>query len=189
MANSPRIAILATHGFERTELTSPRDRLRDEGCEVHVISPDGGAIRSSEGHEWSVEEQADRALEGVEADDLDALILPGGLHNPDALRQNVRAVGLVRAFAETGKTLAAICHGPWMLIEAQMLAGRRATSYPSLRRDMENAGAHWVDEPVIVDDRLITSRRPADLPMFTEAIIASLKGRNQAERAREAQGV
>jgi protease I len=169
-----RIAILATDGFERSELESPRAALTKHGASVHIVSLESGSIRGWKDGDWSGSVSVDRTLDDVDAGDYDALVLPGGVINPDKLRVDERALELVRAFARANKTLAAICHGPWTLIDAGVVKGRRMTSYASIRRDLENAGARWVDEEVAIDGKLITSRSPDDLPAFERAIVRSL---------------
>jgi len=171
-----RIAILATDGFEEIELFAPKDQLTKAGAAVDVVSLKPGRIRGWRFTDWGATVEVDKTIDAVTVDMYDALVLPGGLINPDRLRADRRAVAFVRAFASSGKPVAAICHGPWLLIEAGVLGGRRATSYPSIRTDIKNAGASWIDEPVVVDDNLITSRRPRDLDAFVDKI-AELTGR------------
>jgi len=161
-----KIAILATDGFEQSELTEPRDRLAAAGASVDVIAPKASQIRGWKGKDWGEMVPVDRELATVGVDDYDALVLPGGQINPDLLRLEAKAVALVRAFVASGKPVAAICHGPWLLVEAGALKGRRATSYASIRTDLENAGARWLDEATVLDGNLLTSRRPDDLPAF-----------------------
>ncbi|WP_088344489.1 MULTISPECIES: type 1 glutamine amidotransferase domain-containing protein [Rhodomicrobium] len=165
-----RIAILATHGFEQSELETPLKTLRELGAEVHVVSPESGAIKGWQDHDWGRPVPVDRTLGEVQEANYDALVLPGGQMNPDTLRLDPRAVALVKAFYDSGKTVAAICHAPWLLIEAGVIRGRRATSYASIKTDVINAGANWIDEAVVVDDGLVTSRKPADLPAFCDKI-------------------
>jgi protease I len=166
-----RVAILTEEGFEQVELTSPKMALKDAGAIVHVISPKSGKIRAWDKTNWGIEVDVDKQLDEVSPDDYDALVLPGGVMNPDKLRQNKDAVAFVAAFLKEGKPIAAICHGPQMLIETGMIKGRRLTSYPSLQTDLKNAGADWVDEEVVVDNGLVTSRTPADLPAFNRKAI------------------
>lgn len=170
-----RIAILATDGFEQSELTGPHDGLKNAGFDVVVVSPKGGAIRGWDGGDWGDEVQVDLELGQAKADDFDALVLPGGQINPDILRIDAAAVDFVRAFDRAGKPLAAICHAPWLLVEAGAAKGRQVTSWPSVRTDLTNAGAHWTDREVVVDGHLITSRKPADVPAFTRAIVDALR--------------
>jgi len=165
-----RIAILATDGFERSELDEPMRAMRDAGAEVEIVSPKSGSIRSWDEKNWADEFRVDRTLDSARVEDYDALILPGGTINPDRLRRENSAVSFVRDFVNSGKPVAAICHGPWMLVEADVLRGRRVTSFHSIRTDVQNAGAEWVDHEVVVDQNLITSRKPDDLPAFNRAI-------------------
>ncbi|MBB1089131.1 type 1 glutamine amidotransferase [Lysobacter sp. SG-8] len=169
-----KVALLATDGFEQSELTGPRDGLREAGFDVEVVAPEGGRIRGWKGKDWGEEVDVDRRLDEVDATRYDALVLPGGVINPDALRINDAAVGFIRGFNEAGKPLAAICHGPWLLVESGAAKGRRVTSWPSVRTDLENAGARWEDAEVVVDGHLITSRKPDDIPAFTRAVIDAL---------------
>jgi len=172
--NNKRVAILATDGFEESELHEPREALLQAGAFVDLIAPEAGAIKGWKDGDWSHIEQADRAVADVKADDYDALVLPGGVMNPDTLRMNADAVKFVRAFFDQHKPVAAICHGPWLLVEADVVRGRRLTSYPSLRTDLTNAGALWVDAEVVVDNGLITSRSPKDLPAFTAKLVEEI---------------
>jgi protease I len=165
-----RVALLATSGFEQSELAEPLRNLKDAGATVHIVALEPGTIRGWNHGEWADEFDVDRTVDAVGVDDYDALVLPGGVINPDKLRRSDDAVALVRDFARSGKPVAAICHGPWMLIQADVVNGRRMTSFFSIRKDMENAGADWVDEEVVVDGNLITSRNPDDIPAFNEAI-------------------
>ncbi|SFH92976.1 type 1 glutamine amidotransferase domain-containing protein [Albimonas pacifica] len=179
-----RIAILATHGFEQSELLVPRDRLREMGAEVHVVSPDAGPIRGWKGADWGESAEVDRRLEDVNHDAFHALVLPGGQINPDLLRANRGAVDFVKAFHDAKKPIAAICHGPWLLIEAGIVRGRRATSFGSIRTDMINAGARWEDEAVICDEGIVTSRKPEDLDAFVNKIAEEvLEGKHHARAA------
>lgn len=166
-----RIAILATDGFEQSELEQPRDTLRAAGFDVDVVSLRKGSIRGWRGNDWGDSVPVDRVLGDVSADDYAALVLPGGVINPDKLRVEKAAIDFVRAFDNAGKPLAAICHGPWLLAEAGIADGHRVTSYKSIRTDLENAGGQWEDAEVVVDGHLITSRQPDDLPAFTQAVI------------------
>ena len=175
MANPKRIAILATDGFEQSELMEPRQRLKDAGFHVDVISPKPGEIRGWKEKDWGDTVPVDVELSKASPDDYDALVLPGGQMNPDVLRMQPAAVAFVRAFDQAGKPLAAICHAPWLLVEAGAAKGRELTSWPSLRTDLVNAGAKWKDAEVVVDAHLITSRKPGDIPAFTDAVIRALK--------------
>jgi protease I len=170
-----RIAILATDGFEQSELLDPRRLLRDAGFEVDVIAPKAGEIRGWSGGDWGERVPVDLALALASADAYDALVLPGGVINPDKLRMIPEAIGFIRAFDDADKPIAAICHGPWLLAEADLADGRTLTSWASIRTDLENAGATWKDADVVVDGNLITSRKPADIPAFADAIIAALR--------------
>lgn len=169
-----KIAILATGGFEQSELAVPLEKLRHLGATVHVVSPEMGSIRGWKGGDWGDDFPVDIAVSEVAADDYDALVLPGGQINPDRLRLDRHAVELVASMAGAGKPVGAICHGPWMLIEAGVVAGREVTSWPSLRTDLTNAGATWVDRETVVSGNLITSRNPDDLPAFVDAVAKRL---------------
>lgn len=185
-----RVAILATHGFEASELFVPKEALEDAGAEVHVIAPEPGHIKSWKMKDWGEPAHVDVALDDASPEDYDALLLPGGVMNPDSLRINPQAIEFIRAFAESGKPIAAICHGPWTLIEAGLVRGRVLTSWPSLRTDLLNAGAKWVDEEVVADKGLITSRKPADLPAFNRKIIEEFAhGMNAAVQTKRAQNL
>ena len=166
--NGKKIAILSTHGFEQSELTVPLERLRGMGATVDVVSPETGDIRGWDGDDWGESVPVDRALSDISESDYDALVLPGGQINPDLLRAMPEAVSLVRAFFDAKKPIAAICHAPWLLVEADIVRGRRVTSYHSIRTDVVNAGGEWVDEPVVCHQALVTSRNPGDLDAFVE---------------------
>ena len=169
-----KVAILTEEGFEQVELTSPKEALKAAGATVHIISPKSGTIKAWDKTDWGIEVDVDKVLSDVSPDDYDALVLPGGVMNPDKLRQNKEAVAFASAFLDEGKPVAAICHGPQLLIETGMLKGRKLTSYPSLQTDLKNAGAKWVDEEVVVDNGLVTSRRPADLEAFNKNMIEEI---------------
>jgi len=169
-----RVAILATHGFEQSELLEPRQRLKAAGFSVDVVSPEAAEIRGWKDKDWGERVPVDVVLSDASPDDYDALVLPGGVINPDILRTNADAVAFIRAFDEAGKPLAAVCHGPWLLAEAGAARGREVTSWPSVRTDLQNAGAQWKDAEVVVDGHIITSRKPDDLPAFSAAIIDAL---------------
>ena len=169
------IAILSTDGFEQSELMQPLQKLRNEGATVHVVSPKSGSIKGWDDDNWGESVSVDTTLADASASDYDALVLPGGVINPDQLRTNADALNFIRSFFLDGKPVAAICHGPWTLINAGAVEGRLMTSYPSIRVDLENAGAHWVDEEVVVDQALITSRNPDDLPAFIDKIIEEVR--------------
>lgn len=169
-----RVAILATDGVEQSELEKPLDALEDEGAIPVIVSLEAGTIQSMVHAEKGIEFEVNETLDHAKVDDFDALVIPGGLINPDTLRSNRRAVDFVRSFAEAGKPIAAICHGAWLLIEAGIAQGRRLTSWPAIQTDVRNAGGDWVDEPVVVDRGLVTSRSPADLPAFNGKMIEEI---------------
>jgi protease I len=166
-----RIAILATDGFEQSELLEPKRALEEAGAKVEVISPKQGHIRGWKMKDWGDTVPVDRPLSAARVEDFDGLVVPGGQINPDLLRADPKAVQFVRDFFASGKPVGAICHGPWLLIEAGVIEGCRATSYHSIKTDMKNAGANWVDEPVVVDKGLVTSRKPDDIPAFSKKLI------------------
>ena len=170
-----RVAILATDGFEQSELMEPQQRLKEAGFDVDVVSLKSGSIRGWKGKDWGDSVKVDVLLSEVSVEDYDALVLPGGVINPDKLRMEADVVDFVRGFDEAEKPLAAICHGPWLLAESGVANGRQVTSWPSLRTDLTNAGATWSDEEVVVDGHLITSRKPDDIPAFNQAIIDALQ--------------
>ena len=174
--NGRRVAVLATDGFEQAELTKPVEGLRAEGAEVEVVSPKSGQIQGYNHQEKGDKTTVDRRLSEAKPTDYDALVLPGGVINPDALRLEPEAIAFVRSFVQSGKPIAAVCHGPWTLIDAGGVRGRKMTSWPSLKADLTNAGAKWVDEPVVVDGPLVTSRKPDDLPAFVAKIVEVLEG-------------
>jgi len=165
-----RVAVLAADGFEQVELTSPVEDLEDRGAEVDIVSIHAGRIRGVNGMFPGKKVRVSRTLDEVGVEDYDALLLPGGLANPDALRQNDRVLDFVSAFNAQGKPIAAICHAPWVLISAGMVSGRRLTSWPAIRHDVLNAGGLWTDEPVVRDRNWVTSRGPHDLPVFNQAV-------------------
>jgi len=167
-----KILMIATDGFEDSELLEPRRILKERGAEVVLASLEQGEIEGDNGARVTV----DRKIGEVEAGDFDALVLPGGTKNPDKLRMDETVVATIRAFAEAGKPVAAICHGPWLLVEADIVRGRRVTSWPSIRTDLRNAGAEVVDEEAVTDGNIVTSRKPEDIPAFTEALIALYEG-------------
>ncbi|MEX2643142.1 MAG: type 1 glutamine amidotransferase domain-containing protein [Acetobacterales bacterium] len=170
------VAVLVTDGFEEVELTRPVARLKEEGATVHIVAPGSDSVMSWQVDSWGETFPVDVRLESVRAEDYDALLLPGGVLNPDQLRTRAEAVAFVRSFVDRGKPIAAICHGPWTLIETGAVKGRRMTSYPSVRTDLVNAGADWVDEEVVVDDGLVTSRDPDDLPAFNNRMVEVFAG-------------
>ncbi len=165
------IAILATDGFEQSELFEPKKALENAGAKVSVVSLKSGEIKGWNENDWGKTIKVDLIVDDANADDFDALQLPGGVMNPDKLRMNEKAVSFVKAFFEAGKPVAAICHAAWTLIEADVVDGRAMTSWSSLKTELENAGAEWVDQEVVVDDGLITSRKPNDLPAFNQKMI------------------
>ena len=169
-----RVLMLATDGFENDELFKPRQALIDAGTKVTLASIDTDAIQGEKDGEKGNTITPDIVLEDVDTDDYDALVLPGGVANPDTMRMQERAIEIISEFMEDEKIVAAICHAPWLLVEADVVDGRRVTSWPSIRTDLENAGAEVVDEAVVVDQNLITSRKPDDIPAFNEAIIEAL---------------
>jgi len=166
------IAILATNGFESSELASPRDALRAAGADTAVVSLESGKITGwdHEKNNWGKQIDVDLTIDNASPDDFNALLLPGGVMNPDTLRTDERVQKFVRKFFADGKPVAAICHGPWILINAGVVEGRKMTSYHSIRQDLVNAGAKWVDSPVVVDQGLVTSRHPGDLPQFNDKL-------------------
>lgn len=169
-----RVAILATDGFEKSELFEPKRQLEQAGATVEVLSLKNGQIKSWDNKDWGQPIDVDKRVKDASVEDYDALVLPGGQINPDLLRVDETAVAFVRDFAATGKPLAGVCHAPWLLIEAGLVSGLRATSYHSIRTDMENAGAAWEDSPVVVDKGIITSRKPDDLDAFSAKIIEEI---------------
>lgn len=166
--------LVAPEGVEQIELTQPWEAVRRAGAKPHLLSTRPGRVRAFEHLDPADTFMVDRVVEDAEPSEYDALVLPGGVANPDQLRTVPEAVDFVRRFVDSGRPVAAICHAPWTLVEAGVLPGRRVTSYPSLATDVRNAGAQWVDEQLVVDHNLITSRDPGDLPAFDEALVASL---------------
>lgn len=177
-----KIAILVADGFEQEELIGPKEALEAAGAEIEIVSPAEGEVQG-----WDHDEKADAfpvdmPLNLARSDDYDALVLPGGVRNPDQLRMSTRAVEFVDGFFATGKPVAAICHAPWLLIETDVIKGMTITSWPSLKTDLTNAGAHWVDRDVVVDRGLVTSRKPADIPAFNKKMIEQFA---QGRRSRQ----
>ncbi len=166
-----KVAILVADGFEQVELTEPRDALDDAGAETLIVSPAGEKVKGWKHTKWGSSFPVDVPLQDARAEYFDALLLPGGVMNPDKLRRDETALQFVRAFFEAGKPVAAICHGPWTLIDAGIVEGRRMTSYHTIQSDLKNAGAEWVDEEVVVDNGLVTSRQPDDIPAFNRKMI------------------
>ena len=178
-----KIAILATDGFEQSELIEPQRALKNAGATVDVVSPKSGAIRGWNKTDWGDEVPVDVELSQARPEDYDGLVLPGGQINPDKLRLEPAAVQFVRAFFEADKPVGAICHGPWLLVEAEVARGRTVTSYASIKTDLKNAGANWVDREVVVDQGLVTSRNPGDLEAFSGKLIEEFaEGRHEAQR-------
>lgn len=177
-----RVAALVTHGFEYRELLEPKRALEHAGARVDVVAPERGSVRGWQDHDWGQSEPVDRTFDEARVDDYDAVLLPGGVMNPDVLRQNPKAVRFVREAFEDGKPIAAICHGPWTLIDAGVAVGLKLTSWPSLKTDLRNAGADWVDEEVVVDRNVVSSRKPADIPAFNQKMIEAFA---QPPRARQ----
>jgi protease I len=170
-----RIAILATDGFEQSELTEPKRLLEQAGAQTDVIAPGGASeIKGWSKGDWGEKITVDVPLKDAKVDRYDTLVLPGGVMNPDKLRLEPAAIAFIKSFDDAGKPVAAICHGPWTLIDAGLVSNRHVTSWPSLRKDLENAGAHWQDSEVVRDGQLITSRKPDDIPAFADAIIDAL---------------
>ena len=180
-----RILMICTDGVEQVELTTPRDELRKKGAQVEVATPTGQSIRAWNLTDWGESQPADLKISDVEPDVYEALVIPGGVINPDKLRIDDDAMGVVSAFIDSDKLVAAVCHGPWLLVQADACKDRKMTSWPSVRVDVENAGADWVDEEVVVDGRFITSRKPDDLPAFTAKIAEQLEKRAGQSRAAE----
>ncbi len=169
--NGKKIAILTENGFEEIELTSPKKALEAAGARVDIVSPQKEKVKAWDRDHWSIELPVDVQVEQASADDYDALVLPGGVLNPDQLRLNKTSINFTRQFIDSGKPVAAICHGPQLLIETGAVKGKQLTSYPSLRTDLENAGANWVDKEVVVDNGLISSRTPKDLDAFNKKML------------------
>lgn len=174
-----QVLIIATNGFEQSELTGPKERLEKAGFQTTVASPESGSITGWKDKDWGDKVPVDKTLDQVDCADYDALVLPGGQMNPDILRMDKKAVAIVGEFVRSNKPVGAICHGPWLLIEAGAAKGKTMTGWPSIRTDLENAGAHVVDKEVAIDGNVITSRNPDDIPAFSDAIIAALQGENE----------
>jgi protease I len=181
-----KVAILVDTGFEQVELIEPRQALDQAGAKTVVVSPQKDRVKGWNHTAWGQEVAVDLPLEKARAEDFDALLLPGGVMNPDRLRMNRKAVDFVKAFLTAGKPVAAICHGPWLLVEADVVRGRTVTSYPSIQTDLKNAGARWVDQEVVVDNGLVTSRKPDDIPVFNRKMIEEFReGVHKAQEARQ----
>ncbi|MGP1347571.1 MAG: type 1 glutamine amidotransferase domain-containing protein [Phycisphaerales bacterium] len=173
--NGRRVAVLATHGFEQSELDEPVRALRDAGAAVEVVAPEKGTIRGWRDGDWGSEVKVDRTIGDADADSYDALVLPGGVMNPDSLRMRQDATTFVREFFKAGKPVSAICHGPQILIDCGVIEGREVTSYPSIKNDLKNAGARWTDREVVTDQGLTTSRTPADMKAFVAKTIEEIR--------------
>lgn len=178
-----RVAILATDGFEQVELTEPRKALDEAGATTEVIAPKGGTIKGWKTKDWGDTIKVDKSLDQARPQDYDALLLPGGVMNPDHLRMDAKAVAFVREFVMLGRPVAAICHGPWTLVEAGVVKGKTFTSWPSLKTDLKNAGATWVDREVVTDGQFISSRKPDDIPAFSKTLIQALSSGSRELKA------
>jgi deglycase len=182
--NGKKVAILATEGVEQVELIEPRKAVESEGADVTLVSLKAGEFQGFDHLDKGETFTADKAVKDVSAEDFDALLLPGGVANPDFLRGDEDAVGLVRDFFESGKPIGVICHGPWTLVEAGVVKGRTITSWPSLQTDIRNAGGNWVDEEVVVDEGLVSSRKPDDLPAFCAKVVEEFaEGKHEQRQA------
>ena len=178
-----KVAILVTDGFEQVELVEPRKALDQAGAETRIVSPKDERVRGWNFTDWGDELPVDVALDDARPQDFDALLLPGGVINPDKLRIEPKAIEFIKAFFDAGKPVAAICHGPWTVIEAGAARGRRIASWPSLKTDLRNAGAEWVDQEVVVDNKLVSSRKPDDIPAFNREMIKLFgEARSQARQ-------
>ena len=184
MLNEKKVAILVAEGFEQSEMTEPRKALESAGAKTEIVSPAEGEVQGWNHFDKADWFNVDVPLDGANADDYDALLLPGGVANPDQLRTDPKAVQFVKRFVESGKPVGVICHGPWTLIEAGVLKGRTITSWPSLKTDLVNAGASWVDKEVVVDKGLVSSRKPADIPAFSRKLVEEI-GEGQHRRGKQ----
>jgi protease I len=173
--NKSRILIMATHGFEQSELVKPLELLKAKGAKVEVAAPEAGQIKGWQDKNWGSPVDVDLTLDAVQVRDYDALVLPGGVMNPDKLRTNDKALAIVKTFVESGRVVAAICHAPWLLVEVGAVKGREVTSYISIRTDLVNAGGRWVDRQVVTDQGMITSRHPGDIDAFVAKIIEEVE--------------
>lgn len=178
-----KIAILATHGYEQSELEKPLDALKAEGAQVDVIAPESGEIKGWDGDDWGRAVRVDIALENARPQDYDALVLPGGQINPDILRTNDKALSFIRSVFEAKKPIGAICHAPWLLVETGIADGRKLTSFHSIKTDVQNAGGRWEDSDVVVDQGLVTSRNPDDLPAFCDKLVEEICEGEHQDRA------
>jgi protease I len=177
-----KVAILATDGFEQSELAEPLKALEEAGASAHIVSPKAGAIKGWKHAEWGDSFAVDATLDEADPRQYDALVLPGGVMNPDKLRRDPKVQQFVRSFFQDGKPVGAICHGPWTLIDAGVVRARKVTSYETIQTDLKNAGANWVDQEVVVDNGLVTSRKPDDLPAFNRKLIEEIAERRHAGR-------
>jgi protease I len=177
-----KVAILAADGFEQSELESPRKALEEAGAEIDIVSIEEGTIRGWNNSDWGDEVDVDVTLAEADPDEYDALVLPGGVMNPDKLRESKDAISFIKKFVKGGKPIGAICHGPWTLINAGAVEGLRMTSYSSIRTDLENAGAEWIDAEVVTDNGIVTSRKPADLTAFNRKLIEEIGEGRHSER-------
>jgi protease I len=178
-----KVLILATHGFEQSELEVPRDRLKEHGATVHIVAPEAGEIRGWQKKDWGKPIPVDRTIDQIDASEYDAIVLPGGQMNPDTLRGNPAALKLIRSFFDQKKIVAAICHAPWLLIDTGIAKGRKLTSYKTVKADLVNAGAHWEDKEVVTDQGLVTSRHPGDLEAFAAKIMEEIAEGKHKERS------
>ncbi|HZH72312.1 MAG TPA: type 1 glutamine amidotransferase domain-containing protein [Mariniphaga sp.] len=169
--NGVRVAMLATNGFEESELFEPKSALEENGAKVLIVAPEGGKIKAWRHGDWSKEINVDVVIDDAKVNDFDVLVIPGGVINPDKLRRDQKVVDFVAEFFKVNKPVASICHGPQLLIEAEVVKGRTMTSFFSIKKDLKNAGANWIDKEVVIDNGLITSRNPQDIPAFNEAMI------------------
>ena len=185
MANAlqgKKVAILVENGFEQVEMSDPRKALDDAGAQTNLVSPVKGQVKGWQMENWGDQFPVDLALESADPNDFDALLLPGGVMNPDKLRMNPQAVQFAKTFVDTGKPVASICHGPWTLVEADVVRGRTLTSWPSLRTDIRNAGGQWVDRDVVCDQGIVTNRKPDDIPAFNRKMIEEFAEHGERER-------
>jgi protease I len=183
-----RVAILVADGFEQVELLEPRKALDEAGATTQVVSPATGKVKGWNHTEWGTEVPVDVSIDSAKAEDYHSLLLPGGVMNPDHLRMNAKAVEFVKKFTDSGKPVAAICHGPWTLIEANAVRGRTLTSWPSLKTDLKNAGANWVDQEVVTDGGIVTSRKPDDIPAFNRSMLRMFSEEPAQRSTQETQG-